>query len=136
MSESSDVAGRLAEIQKKLLALPDDAFAEKYALHREQDALKEEASEMAEVVDFQRTDDDLLRELYELRRQAKLIEGQRVNLTVQAGGADMSGVIGMGLAGDFAINKGIERALPGIRSRIGLIKGTFIDRGVDFPPVP
>ncbi len=134
MSESSDVAGRLAEVQKKLLDLPADAFAEKYALYREQDALKEEASEMAEVADFQRTDDDLLRELYELRRQAKSIESQRVSLFAQAGGGEMSGL--MGASGGSAINKGIENALPGIRSRIGLIKGTLIDRGVEIPPVP
>jgi hypothetical protein len=134
MSQFSDVAGRLAEVQKKLLDLPDDAFAEKYALYREQDALKEEAAEMAEVADFQRTDDDLLRELYELRRQAKLIESQRVDLRMMGGGGEVSGL--MGASGGSAINKGIESALPGIRSRIGLIKGTLIDRGVDIPPVP
>ncbi len=64
----------------------------------------------------------------------KAIEHQRIDLVGQAGGGSMSGE--MGNLGGVKINRGIDNAmgLPGIKERIGVIKGVLMDRGVDIPP--
>ena len=127
------VVARLAEIQMRLLDIPDDAFAEKYRLLEERAKLRAEAANFAEMIDSERSDDDLLRELSAFRSQMRSIEGKRIDLVKQAGGGSMSGE--MGNLGGVQINKGIDDAygLPRIKARIGIIKGTLSDRGVKVP---
>ena len=134
MSDPTDITTKLADVQKRLLDLPDDAFAEKFDLLKERDALREEAAGYSETLDRNRTDGELQTELASLRSQAQSIEDQRIDLVMQAGsGGAMSGE--MGNLGGTQINKGIEEAhgLPKIRSRIGIIKGILNDRGVEIP---
>jgi len=128
------VTAELADVQKRLLDLPDDAFAEKYALLQIRDSLRDEASGFATMIDSERSDDELLRELAALRSQMQSIEGKRIDLVMQAGsGGTSTGE--MGNLGGVQINKGIDDAfgLPRIKARIGVIKGTLSDRGIETP---
>jgi hypothetical protein len=138
MADASDevarVAAGLADVQKRLLALPSDGFAEKFELLQERDRLRDEAAGFATMIDAERSDEGLLRELAALREQMQSIEGKRIDLVMQAGsGGTTTGE--MGNLGGFKINKGIDDAhgLPKIRARIGVIKGTLTDRGVKIP---
>ncbi|MEN8041359.1 MAG: hypothetical protein ABFR95_07640 [Actinomycetota bacterium] len=136
MVDSTDITKRLAENQRKLLELPDDAFAEKYDLLKERDTLREEAAGLSAAMDSGRTDEELLRELAALRSQVNQIEKQRIDLVMQAGSGG-AGTSEMGNLGGVKINKGIEDAhgLPKIKARLGVIKGHLIDRGVEIPKV-
>ena len=133
MSDPTDITAKLADVQKRLLDLPDDAFAKKFDLLKERDALREEAASYSETLDRNRSDDELQSELASLRSRAKSIEDQRIDLVMQAGGG--SGTGEMGNLGGTQINKSIEdgHGLPKIRARIGIIKGILNDRGVDVP---
>lgn len=136
MSDPTDITTKLADVQKKLLDLPDDAFAEKFELLKVRDKLRDEAAGYAETLDRNRSDEELLRELGALRSRAQSIEDQRIDLVMQAGsGGATSGE--MGNLGGVKINKAIEdgQGLPKIRSRIGVIKGILNDRGVELPQV-
>ena len=133
-AEVTRVAAELADVQKRLLELPSDAFAEKFELLKERDTLRDEAAGFATMIDSDRSDEDLLRELAALRGQMQSIEGKRIDLVMQAGsGGTTTGE--MGNLGGVEINKGVEDAhgLPKIRARIGVIKGTLTDRGVEIP---
>lgn len=74
MTESEAIDAKLADIHEQLLALPDDAFKEKYALLKRQDRLREEASQHSQTVDEGRTDRDLLAELAGMRSQMHQIK--------------------------------------------------------------
>jgi len=134
MTDIGDLTRRLADVQKALWDLPDDAYAERFELKEKQAALRAEAAEFAEHLDDGRSTADLLSELAALRDRMASIEGERINLVYQAGsGGSSSGE--MGNLGGVAINKGIEDAmgLPKIKARIGVIKGILSDRGADIP---
>jgi hypothetical protein len=133
-AEVTQVVARLAHVQKRLLELPDDAFAEKYELLQQRATLREEAAGFSAAIDLDRSDEELLRELASLRSQMRSIEGKRIDLVMQAGsGGTTTGE--MGNLGGVKINKGIDDAhgLPKIKARIGVIKGTLGDRGVEIP---
>jgi len=134
MDNVGDLTSKLADIQRQLLDLPDEAFAERFELRKQQDALRLKAKEYASDLDKSRGTDDLLVELGALRSQMKSIEGQRIDLVMQAGSGGAS-TSEMGNLGGVAINKGIDDAmgLPKIKARIGVIKGILDDRGVDAP---
>jgi hypothetical protein len=139
MSDSTgaqDVAHELAEVQDALLALPEDAFAEKYELLKKRDRLRDQAAAYAQSLDARRSDEDLLTELHSLRQQMETIEGERIDLVAQAGSGGASSSE-MGNLGGVQINKAISDAsgLPKIKARIGVIKGILEDRGLDIPPV-
>lgn len=134
MSDVGDLTAQLAEIQRQLLDLPDDAFAERYELRKRQDELRLEAKKFAADLDTQRDTDDLLAELQSLRERMRSIEGQRIDLVMQAGSGGASSSE-MGNLGGVAINRGIDEAmgLPAVKARIGLLKGILADRGVEVP---
>lgn len=134
MSDADSVTAKLADVQKRLLELPDDAFAEKYELLKERDLLRDEASEASRAIDSDRSDEDLLRELASLRARAATIEGKRIDLVMQAGGGGAT-TGEMGNLGGVKLNKAIEdsHGLPKIRARIGVLKGTLTDRGIEYP---
>ncbi len=135
MADPGDLSRKLAEVQDRLLALPDDAFAERWELRKQQDELRQKAASFAVALDAERSDEDLLTELRALRQQMKAIEKQRIDLVQQSGsgGATTSE---MSSLGGVKLNKGIDDAmgLPKIKARIGVIKGILIDREVDIPP--
>ncbi len=133
MSDPTEIIRKLADVQDRILALPSDAFAQRWELRQEQDALREQAREFASAMDDDKFDDELLSELRALRDRMKVIERQRIDLVGQAGGGSMSGE--MGNLGGVKINRAIDNAmgLPAIKARIGVIKGVLKDRDVDTP---
>ena len=132
MDDIGDLTKRLADVQKELWDLPDDAFAERFELKEKQAALRAEAAEFAQHMDDDRSSDDLVTELASLRSRMVAIERQRIDLVTQAGSTSAGE---MGNLGGYGINKGIEDAmgLPKIKARIGLVKGILIDRGIEVP---
>ena len=131
MSAVETLVRQLADVQDQLIALPDDAFAERYKLLQRQDELRSQAAEHAKGADIERPTEDLLVELVSLRMQRDGLEGQRINTMLQASNIDASGFSGH--ADAAAINRRMDDAqgLSRIESRIGRIKGILIDRGVD-----
>ena len=134
--DTGEIARQLADLQRQLLDLPPDAFAERVEVRRRQDELRALARSADNPMDADRTDAQLLDELSGLRQRMQSIEKQRIDLVKQAGsgGATSSE---MGNLGGVKINKAIDDAhgLPGIKARIGVIKGILADRGVDVPEV-
>ena len=131
--ELDAVTGQLADVQRRLLDLPSDAFAERYALLQEHDVLRERASEFRQDWDNQRTDAELLAELAALRGRLEAIEKQKIDLVVQAGSGGRAAPGGD--TGGVQINTGIVAAqgAGGIQARIGRIKGILEARGVEVP---
>jgi hypothetical protein len=134
MTDVGEITAQLLEVQRKLLDLPDDAFEERYELRKRQDELRLEAKQFAADLDKSRSTEDLLAELASLREQMHRIEGQRIDLVMQAGSGGSSSSE-MGNLGGVAINRGIDEAmgLPAIKARIGLLKGILSDRDVTVP---
>ena len=132
MTDLGDLTRQLADVQKALWDLPEGANEERFALGEKQAALRAQAAQYAERMDEGRSTEDLLTELSALRSQMIAIERQRIDLVVQAGSTSAGE---MGNLGGYGINKGIEDAMgmPKIKTRIGLLKGTLTDRGVDVP---
>ncbi len=119
----------LAGIQDELLALSDDAFAERFALQKRQDELREKAAAFYQNRDAQRPTEELQAGLKALRGQLKGIEDQKINLAMwcQGAGPGSSGLGGM------ALNQGLLEAqgANSVHARIGVIKGILADRGID-----
>ena len=131
---AEDITRELADIQKQLIELPDDAFAERYRLRTRQDELRAIVRSTDNPYDADRSTDELLAELQSLRMQMKEIERQRIDLVAQAGsGGSSTGE--MGNLGGVQINKAIgdSMGLDRIKGRIGVIKGILSDRGVEVP---
>lgn len=135
MSETDPIK-ELADILQQLIDLPDDAFAERYALRGRQEELRATLRSAENPLDTGRSDQELLAELTALRSQMKAIEGQRIDLVTQAGSGGASSSE-MGNLGGVQINKGIDDAhgLPRIKSRIGILKNMLESRGVEIPDV-
>ena len=134
MGRAEEVTQELAKVQRQLLDLPSDAFAERYELQKRQDELRAEVRGDSRVLYEDRSTESLISELAALRSQAAAIEAQRIDLVYQAGsGGSSSGE--MGNLGGVQINKGIEDAhgLPQLRSKIGIIKNILGERGVEVP---
>ena len=127
------VTEQLADVQRKLLDLPPDAFAQKYELLRHQDALRERAARFRLDWDNQRTDEELLAELAAMRGRLEAIDKQKIDLVVQAGSGGRASPGGD--TGGVQINAGIGAAQGAgeIQARIGRIKGILEERGVDVP---
>lgn len=131
------ITRELAEIQDRLLELPDDAFAERVELRRRQDELRGLARAAGDTMDLGRPTSDLLGELGALRARMREIERQRIDLVKQAGSGGATSAE-MGNLGGVRINRAIDEAhgLDGIKARIGIIKGVLTDRGVEVPEAP
>ncbi len=133
MDEIDHITRELARVDVELRSLPDDAFEQRYRLRMEQDTLRQQAARFAEDLDKGRSDEDLLAELSGLRTQLALIERQKIDLVVQAGGgAEPSNMTNLG---GVDINRRIVEASGAgrIQARIGRIKGILTDRGVEVP---
>ncbi len=122
----------LAGIQDELFALADDAFAERFALQKRQDELRELAGAFHQDWDSQRSTEELQAELKALRGQLKGIEDQKIDLTMQGGGSGRGGAHGSGWGG-VSLNQGLLEAQGAnrVHARIGVIKGILADRGID-----
>ncbi len=129
MTQLNEVLKELSDVQDALLALPDDAFGEKYELQQRRDELRETAAAFSEDLEAQRSSDDLWVELKALRRQLRALDGQRINLVSQAGSDQMSALGGVLL--NTAISEG--QGVDAVVARIGRIEGILIDRGEALP---
>ena len=134
MADVDEVLQGLSEVQDQLLALPDDAFAEKFRLQKHRDELRAQAAEFAQDWDAERPTEDLLAELVALRHRLAETDKHRVDLVSQAGSGGQEGYGASG-AGGVSLNTSIDQAqgVGDIQARIGRIKGILIDRGVDVP---
>jgi hypothetical protein len=126
------VTHALADLQDKLIALPDDAFAERYALEKQQDALRARAARFRADWDAQQPTAELTAELAALRSRIAAIEADRIDLVSQAGGGTLAGPGADGW-GAVGINQQIEQAhgAQPIRDRIARIVGILADRGIE-----
>ncbi|MEE9178472.1 MAG: hypothetical protein V3U46_08590 [Acidimicrobiia bacterium] len=122
----------LAGIQDELLALSDDAFAERFALQKRQDELRELAAAFHQDWDSQRPTEELQAELNALRGHLKGIEDQKINLAGFSAGSSQAGSGSSGLGG-VSLNQGLLKAqgANAVHARIGVIKGILADRGID-----
>ena len=123
----------LSEVLDGLLALPPDAFAERYALQERQRALREEAATFAEDHDANRPTAELQKELAALRTNLEALMGERINLALQAGGGGSGGGQGGSYGGrdGILINAAMDEAqgTNRVRARIGRLEGILLDRG-------
>lgn len=122
----------LAEITDALLALPDDAFAERAELTARRDRLRAEARAGASPDDGRSTE-DLLAELDEVTDRVRATIGRRINLVSQAGSSLASGAGADGWGG-VELNRAMDEAadLDGLRTRMHRLRRVLADRGV--PP--
>jgi hypothetical protein len=125
----------LSEVQDRLNALPEDAFAERYELRCRQDELRDQMASFRVDFDAERSTEDLLSELSGLRSRMAVIEDQRIDMVSQAGGS--GGATGA-MTPEEGLNRKMDEAAGAgeIRTRIGRIKGILIDRGVEIPEAP
>jgi hypothetical protein len=135
MSDLEDVTRKLAEVQDRLLALSDEAFAERYELLKERDRLRDMAAEFRVDFDAERSSDDLLAELASLRSRLAAAERQRIDIVQQSGGGTEGSAAGADGWGGVQLNQQIDaaNALGNVQARIGRIKGILIDRGIEVP---
>ena len=127
------ITQELAKVQDELLALPDDAFSERFALQTRQDGLRKQAAGFHEDWDAQRPTEELQVELEALRAQLATIEDQKINLAGFSGGGAASGAgLGSGLGG-VQWNHGMlgAQGANSVHARIGRLKGILADRGID-----
>ena len=119
----------LAGIQDELFALADDAFAERFALQKRQDELREKAAAFYQNRDAQRPTEELQAGLKALRGQLKGIEDQKINLAIGCGIPE-PGSSGLG---GVALNQVLLEAqgANSVHARIGVIKGILADCGID-----
>ena len=131
-ADLDQIQRELSDVQDRLIALPDDAFAERYELRCRQDELRDQMASFRVDFDARRSTEDLLTELSGLRSRMATIEGQRIDMVSQAGGSG-------GMTGAMTPEEGLNRKMDAaagageIQSRIGRIKGILIDRGVEVP---
>ncbi len=122
----------LARVQGELIDLADDAFAERHELLQRRDQLPREAATFCVDFDARRPTEDMLDELSGPRNRLSELEGRRIDMVEQSGGSAAGpGAEGWG---GVTLNQQIEAAggIPGIKARIGRIKGILIDR-VEIP---
>jgi hypothetical protein len=126
------VTRSLADLQDRLLALPDDAFAERYALEKQQDELRRQAARFRVDWEAQQPAEELTAELAALRNRIEAIEGERIDMVSQSGGGTLAGPGADGW-GAIGINQRIEQAqgAQAIRDRIARIVGILGDRGIE-----
>jgi hypothetical protein len=134
VTDLDDVTRKLAEVQDRLLGLPDEAHAERYELLQERDRLRALAAEFRVDFEARRTDADLLAELAALRSRLAAVERDRIDMVGQSGGSLSAGPGADGWGG-VQLNEQIDDAqgVGPLRERIGRIKGILTDRGVDVP---
>ena len=133
MSDLDRITQELAAVDDAIWKLPDDAFAERYGLLKQRDALRDEAARLPHDWDAQRPTEELEKELKAQRHHLEAIVDQQIDLVADAGGGGMGGSDGGKDSSTFGLNQKIAEAndAAAIRARIGRIEGILKDRGVD-----
>ena len=126
MSDLDRITKELAAVDDAICRLPDDAFAERYELLKQRDALREEAADLPHDWDAQRTTEELERELEVLQLHLDAIDDEQIDLVSDDGGGDVD-------SSTFGLNQKIAAAndAAAIRERIVRLKGILADRRVD-----
>lgn len=132
MADVDELIRELGEVQDRLIALPDDAFAERFELLRRQDELRERAAAHTAGVDNERPTEDLLAELAALRKRRDSLESQHINVMLQASNVDAAGFSGHADAAQMNRRMDDAQGMAQIVSRIGRLKGVLADRGIEI----
>ena len=133
MGGIDSIVHQLAEVQDRLIALPDDAFAERFELLKCQDELREQAAEFSAGIDYERPTLELMAELVSLRKRRDELESEHINVMLQASNIDAAGFSGHADAAQINRRMVEAQGLPLIEARLGRIKGILIDRGEEIP---
>ena len=130
-STVEDLVRQLAALQDQLIALPDDAFAERFELVSRQDEMRALAAQHAQGVDIERSTEDLLGELAGLRSQRDALNGEHAGTILHVVKAGAAGLPDH--ADTDSVNRRSDPAQDMLRieGRIGRIGDILIDRGVD-----
>ncbi len=117
----------LADIQDRLIALPADAFGERYDLQTRRAALRDRLAETHAGADQERPTAELEAELAALQARAEEVKKLRIDVVKQAGGGRTGE---MNTRGATQMNRQIDEAqgLPAIRSRIARIEAVLEQR--------
>ena len=118
----SSIFRELAEVQRQITALPKDAEAQKYVLLARQEDLQTRAARLADQIDEDRSTQDLLARLAELRWQLRALERQR---TTPSGRPGMRGEAGS----RPSVSQSSETR---IETRINRIQMLLSQRGIDI----
>lgn len=134
MADFDDMLTRLGEVTDALIALPDDAFAERDALRREQDELRERLADLRGDADpdADRPTSDLERELAGLEAGAEGLRKQKIDYAKQMGGGP-GGAGEMPGVGSVGLNIGMAEAtgLAAMERRMRRIRSILADREAD-----
>ena len=129
MSRSiDDITRDLARVQDQLLGLVSDDFSARYALLKEQDALRHEAEAYAADWDAQRPTAELVIELAEARSRLRE-ETDRVSLSGLAGIGGSAGIVGGAMA-SLTIQAKQASDLDAIKARVAKLESLLTERGV------
>lgn len=131
MADLDDVVQQLAEIEDALLALPTDAFAERYDLQVIRDDLREQAATFRANADAGRSDAELVAEHAALIARLDSIVAGGMNVMAQGmGGPDAAGVSAV----EAGINQRIQSAQGAdqVRSRLASVEQALERRGIPF----
>lgn len=133
-----EIRSELANVQRQLLDVADDDFAQKHRLLTRRDELRALAAEHRRDPDTERSDTELLSELAARRQQLAAIERQRIDVVKQHGAGSHGTAAGGDGWGAVQLNHAIDQAqdVAGIRSRIGRLKAILTDRCIDIADTP
>ena len=93
MSTVESLVRRLSEVQDLLIALPDDAFAEREELIRQRDELQAQAAHHAAGADHERPAEDLLAELASLQIQRSSAASEEDGLRIEGRISRLEGIL-------------------------------------------
>jgi uncharacterized protein involved in exopolysaccharide biosynthesis len=123
----------LAEIPKRLAALPDDAYPERIELQDRHNELRAEAAQLQAVATTEGSTTELTARLANLRQQRDAIEKTQIDEVAQAKG-DFGGFLESHKREEVSrLNRqiGESRGLPDLEAQIARMKRELVDRGVD-----
>ncbi len=135
MTDLERITAELAEIQDALLALDDDAFAERYELQLRQDRLRREADRYRTDFDEQRPIPDLLAELRSIDGRVAAAERRVSGFTMMSGpggtGGASAAVSGEMTKAVIDAKANAARDLGPLLARKAAIERILAERGVD-----
>jgi len=125
VSDLDRITKELAAVDDAIWRLPDDAFAERYELLKQRDALREEAGDLPHDWDAQRSTGELVKELKAQRHHLHAIIDEQIDPLGDDGGGGKDSTT-------FGLNQRIAEAnnAAAVRKRIARITGILRDRGV------
>jgi len=135
MTDLERINAELAEIQEALLALPGDAFAERYELQKRRDQLRKDAARYRTDFDEQRSTPELFEELLSIRRRLAAAEQRVSGFTMMSGPGGTGGSPGA-VSGEMAkavidAKANVASDMGPLRVRQAAIERILAERGID-----